>query len=308
MRFNPRARLDTSQIEDRTGGGGGRTAGLPVKVGGGVGGLVVVVLIAIFAPDLLSQSGGSDSPGASDTPLSTGQFKACETGQQANDSRECRLVAVTDAVQAFWAKDFPRQTGKRYSQIRTVPFTDTVTTGGCGQATSDAGPFYCPRDQRVYLDLTFFDTVLEQLGGRDTAFTEAYVVAHEYGHHIENLMGVLGRVRTQNGPNSDSVKLETMADCLAGVWTKHATTAVDADGRPFISDLTRTDIDEGIAAAKVVGDDSIQQRTQGRIEPEGWTHGSSAQRIAAFQVGLDQGSIEACNFFRPNNANYPAAS
>ncbi|GGF33790.1 membrane protein [Marmoricola endophyticus] len=312
MRFNPKARLDSSQIEDRTGGGGGSRGGtsLPIKAGGGIGGLVLVIALAIFAPDLLDGSGttSSDSSQGQSQTQGSGDFAACERDADlANSTRECRLVAITNAVQAYWADAYPQQTGNRYQEIRTVPFSQAVTTGGCGQATSDTGPFYCPRDQRVYLDLTFFDTVLRQLGGNDTAFTEAYVVAHEYGHHIENLMGVLGRVRSRSGPNSDSVKLETMADCLAGVWTRSAATVKDADGNTFISDLTRDDIDEGIDAAKVVGDDSIQERTQGRINPEGWTHGSSRQRIAAFDVGLNRGTIEACNFFRAGNRNYPEA-
>jgi uncharacterized protein len=309
MRFNPKARLDTSQIDNRTGGGGGGFGGggglLPggggIKAGGGIGAVIVAIIIYFLA-----QSGGG-SPGASGTDGSATDFSTCTTGQSANDSQNCRLVAITDSVQAFWASAYPRETGRPYTRIRTVPFTSSVTTDGCGTATSDAGPFYCPNDQRVYLDLSFFGTLLDQLGGKDTAFTEAYVVAHEYGHHIQNQLGLMGRVRTQQGPNSDSVKLETMADCLAGAWARHAQETPDADGNILITDLTQRDINEGIAAAKVVGDDAIQRKTSGRVNPEGWTHGSSAQREAAFNVGLKNGTIKACNFFNPDNHNYPAS-
>jgi predicted metalloprotease len=303
MRFNPRARLDTSQVEGRGGGGSGGSMLPGGRIGGGVGGLIIVVLIAVFAPQLLngSDSGGGQAAGPGE------DFSSCTTGTSANESQKCRLVAITNSVQAFWKTEFLLETGKPYTPIRTVAFSHSVTTGGCGTATSDAGPFYCPNDQRVYLDLSFFGTLLDQLGGQDTAFTEAYVVAHEYGHHIQNLLGLMGKVRTQQGPNSDSVKLETMADCLAGAWAKHAQETPGADGQPLITDLTQKDIKEGIAAAKVVGDDAIQKRTSGRVNPEGWTHGSSAQREQAFNVGLRNGTIKACNFFDPANRNYPAS-
>jgi len=305
MRFNPRARLDPSQVDDRTGGGGGgggSGGGLRLPVGGGIGGVVVAIILYVIVQSLGGSSGSPGSPGGGSA--NTAQ---CTSGAQANESQGCRLVAVTDSVQAFWAKELPKETGKQYVQIKTVPFSSSVQTDGCGTATSDAGPFYCPNDQRVYLDLAFFGTLLDQLGGKDTAFTEAYVVAHEYGHHIQNLLGLMGQVRTQQGPNSDSVKLETMADCLAGAWAKHAQETPDADGNTLITDLTQQDINDAIAAAKVVGDDAIQKKTSGRVNPEGWTHGSSAQREAAFNVGLRNGTLKACDFFDSNNRNYPAS-
>ena len=169
---------------------------------------------------------------------------------------------------------------------------------GCGQATSDVGPFYCPPDQGIYLDTTFFEDVLQRgLGGPAGDFVEPYVLAHEYGHHIQNLLGTMGRVRTQQGPESDAVRLELQADCYAGMWAGSATSAGDGSGEALISELDQQDIDEAIAAAKAVGDDRIQDRTTGRVNPREWTHGSSEQRQRWFTTGYEEGTLEACDTF-----------
>ena len=166
--------------------------------------------------------------------------------------------------------------------------------------TADVGPFYCPNDSEVYLDLSFFRDMLQgQLGGQDAPFTRAYVVAHEYGHHIENLLGIMGQVRTQQGQGSDAVKLELMADCLGGMWAGAAESTRDSEGTSIIEGLTQDDIDRAIDAARAVGDDRIQQRSGGGVNEEVWTHGSSAARAKWFGVGLSQGSLEACNTFAP---------
>ncbi|MCW2758336.1 MAG: putative protein of unknown function, zinc metallopeptidase, partial [Nocardioidaceae bacterium] len=292
------------------GSGGGGGGGLPggIRVGGGIGGLILT-LILVFVFSQLGGGGGTSGGTPGGTPGSgSSDFSQCTSGADANASQKCRLVAITNSVQSFWSTEFPKETGKQYVPIRTVPFTGQVATNGCGTASSDVGPFYCPNDMRVYLDLSFFHDMLQgQLGAKGGPFAEAYVVAHEYGHHIQNLLGIMGKVRTTQGQNSDSVKLELMADCLAGAWAKHAQETPGADGQPLITDLTQKDIKEGIAAAKVVGDDSIQKQSGGQVNPEGWTHGSSAQRIASFKVGLSQGTISACNFFDKSNPNYPAS-
>jgi predicted metalloprotease len=173
-------------------------------------------------------------------------------------------------------------------------FDGSVNTG-CGPATSAVGPFYCPADHRVYLELGFFKTLQTKLGARGGNFAEAYVVAHEYGHHIQNLYGILDRIKTRQGPTSDSVRSELQADCLAGIWTNHATTVPDKSGRPLIQGLTQDDIARGLDAAAAVGDDRIQQQTQGRVSPENFSHGTAEQRTRWFKTGLDSGDLTACD-------------
>jgi predicted metalloprotease len=156
-------------------------------------------------------------------------------------------------------------------------------------------------DKYVYLDTSFFRDMLEgQLGAKGGEFSHAYVLAHEYGHHVQDLLGTMGKVRTQQGQNSDSVRLELQADCYAGIWTKHATTAPDAGGQPYILDLTREDISNALDAAAAVGDDRIQQRTSGRVDPDSWTHGSAASRMHWFTTGMQKGTLKACDTFSAN--------
>jgi predicted metalloprotease len=166
----------------------------------------------------------------------------------------------------------------------------------CGQATSQVGPFYCPPDQTIYLDTSFFEQVLQgALGGPSGAFVEPYVIGHEYGHHIQNLLGTMGRVRTQQGPRSDAVRLELQADCYAGLWTRAATRTQDSSGEVLIAEITEQDVREAIAAAEAVGDDRIQQKTQGQVTEESWTHGSAASRVKWFQTGFNSGDLNSCD-------------
>jgi predicted metalloprotease len=307
MRFNPKARLDAGQVQNRRGsGGGGGGFGFPVggggsgmKVGGGLGGILVLVLIVVLSQYLGGGSGGATGPVSDDRPVSTGgqALAHCRTGADANRDPDCARVAMVNSIQSYWTEALPGQAGREYAPADTVIFSSSVRTG-CGNATSDVGPFYCPSDQQVYLDTTFFEDMLErQLGGRATDFTEAYVLAHEYGHHVQDLLGTMGRVRTQQGAGSDAVRLELQADCYAGMWAKHATEAADANGEVFIENLTRQDVQEALAAARAVGDDRIQQRTSGRVNPDAWTHGSAEQRMRWFTTGREQGSLRACDTF-----------
>jgi predicted metalloprotease len=318
MRFNPKARLDTGQVQNRRGSGGGRGGGfgLPVggggvggggggglKVGGGVGGLIVLILVV--AMQFLGDGGGGlpTGPSGGAGPVTTGgeELSHCRTGQDANQDPDCARLAIVNSIQAYWQDALPDQGNREYVHGDTVIFSGQVSTR-CGGASSAVGPFYCPADQQVYLDTTFFRDMLQgQLGGQGGDFAEAYVLAHEYGHHIQNLLGTMGRVRTQQGPTSDAVRLELQADCYAGMWSRFATEVEDADGEVFIQDLTREDIEEALDAARAVGDDRIQQRTSGRVNPDAWTHGSAEQRMRWFMTGRDQGNLRSCDTFGARN-------
>ena len=311
MRFNPKARLDAGQVQNRRGrGGGGGGIGFPVgggrggggmKVGGGIGGLIMLVLVFVLY-QYVGAGGGTGLPAGpiSDRhPVSTGSraLSHCRSGADANRDADCARVAMVNSIQSYWAQALPQQSNRQYVDADTVIFSSRVDTG-CGNATAEVGPFYCPVDKHVYLDTTFFKDMLQrQLGGRDTTFTEAYVLAHEYGHHIQDLLGTMNRVRTQQGATSDAVRLELQADCYAGMWAKHATEATDAQGQVFIENLTQRDVRDALDAAKAVGDDRIQQRTSGRVNPDSWTHGSAAERMRWFTIGREQGTLEACDTF-----------
>ncbi len=296
MRYNPNARLDRGQAQVRSGGAGagggfGRPAGGGgMRVGGGVGGLIVLVVVVLLQSGVL---GG----GSGDAPQPGQSLQGCRTGTDANNDESCALLADVNSIQAFWAAELPQQAGVRYADAQAVFFSGRTSTG-CGAASSAVGPFYCPTDQHVYLDRSFFRDMLQgRLGARGGPFSEAYVLAHEYGHHVQDLLGTMRKVRTQQGARSDSVRLELQADCYAGIWTKHATETPDAAGQPYILDLTRDDINRALDAAAAVGDDRIQQRTSGRVDPDQWTHGSAQERVRWFTTGMRTGSLAACDTF-----------
>jgi predicted metalloprotease len=305
MRFNPKARLDTSQVQVRRGGGRSGGGGLPIpmgmggRMGGGIGGVIVLIIIVLISGGLGGEdtSGSGAQSGSSVDASGVSGLTNCQTGDDANKNEQCGMVASVNSIQAFWAKALPEQADVQYSKSNTVFFTGSTDTG-CGGATSDVGPFYCPVDKTVYLDFTFFDDMLEgQLGAKGGQFSEAYVLAHEYGHHIQDLLGTMGKVRTQQGPNSDAVRLELQADCYGGMWAKYATTVPDENGEVFILDLTQDDYARAIDAAAAVGDDRIQERSSGRTNPEQWTHGSAAARMMWFETGLKEGTLDACDTF-----------
>ena len=289
MDFRDNARLDTSQVSDvrgRGGMGGGR--GMAVGGGGlGIVGLLIALVLGVNPADL--GGAGADSayldPG---TGTSTSQVEQnCQSGADADQREDCRLVAVVNSVQDYWAG-----TLEGYTPSETQLFSGQTTTG-CGAATSAVGPFYCPADQGVYIDLDFFDVLETQYGASGGDFAQAYVIAHEYGHHVQNLTGQSEASRQlpdQEGPQGASVRLELQADCYAGVWAANAS----RDG--FIT-FDDTDIQEGLSAASAVGDDRIQEKAQGRVTPESWTHGSAEQRQKWFTTGLDSGDPRACDTF-----------
>ena len=300
MRFNENARLDTSQVEDRRGAGGMRPAGAMMVGGGGLG-LLILLLGLIFGVDTSAlsnvvaeaQRGAPQSrpaqPPAEAGPGST-LAQECQVGADANERQDCRIVGLVNSIQDYWSDELGRQ-GATYQQARTRLFTGLTSTG-CGNASSAVGPFYCPNDQSVYLDLEFFDELRTRFGARGGPFAEAYVLAHEYGHHVQNLSGILERLdRRDTGPTSDAVRSELMADCLAGAW------AANAVETGFIERLTEQDIQDGLSAAAAVGDDRIQAKAQGRVTPESWTHGSAEQRQRWFLNGYQNGSPNVCDTF-----------
>ena len=286
MEFDENARLDASQVEDVRGGGRLRSVpGGAYSLGGGLGviGLIIAALLGVNP-----LSGGGETFGTPGTQSEVAQD--CRTGTDANARQDCRIVGVVNSVQKYWSDAFAAE-GQRYQPADTVFFTDQTQTG-CGPATADVGPFYCPADAHVYIDLGFYGDLQTKFGARGGPFAQAYVIAHEYGHHVQDLLGTMSRVRQgAAGPESGSVRLELQADCYAGVWAHGALQT------GYIQQLTADDIADGLDAAAAVGDDRIQQELQGRVDRESWTHGSAAQRQQWFTTGYRAGDRRSCDTF-----------
>jgi uncharacterized protein len=295
--FNEGASLDTSQAE--SGGGGGRLSGGILPVGGGVGGIVVLVLFFILKTALGGDTGSTlpgVTPGGVDAGSTTApDLSVCKTGADANKYSQCRILGTANSVQAYWATALPAVAGKRYTKAKIVIYAGQ-TQSACGTASNDVGPFYCPLDKKVYIDPSFYDELTTRFGSSDGALAQEYVVAHEYGHHIQDILGLLGAAQQgAQGATGGSVRIELMADCLAGVWAHNAAATKDANGQSFLKPLTQSDINAALSAASAVGDDRIQKETTGRINQDTWTHGSSAERQRWFTTGYTSGSLNSCD-------------
>ncbi|MDF2581469.1 MAG: rane protein [Mycobacterium sp.] len=296
MTFNEGMQIDTSTTSSSGGGrrgGGGRG----IAVGGGLGGLLLIVVALFLGVDPGSvmpqtQGGDYDTEGVSDPGFDLNQ---CKTGADANAIVQCRVVATGNSVDAVWAQQLQ---GYQRPQVRL--FTGQVNTG-CGPADSAVGPFYCPADRTAYFDTDFFDVLVDQFGSSGGPLAQEYVVAHEFGHHVQNLLGVLGRAQQDpQGPTGGGVRTELQADCYAGVWAHYAAiTKQESTGETFLEPLSDKDIADALSAASSVGDDRIQKQATGRVNPEAWTHGSSEQRQKWFTQGYRTGDPNQCDTFAP---------
>lgn len=284
MTFNPDADISGGRVSKR----GRNTA---IGIGGGGLGLIAIVLIGqLLGVDLTGLVGSSD--GTSSDPSAGAPLSQCTTGAQANSDIDCRMQAAATSLDSYWST-----TVSNYTQPQLVIF-DGATNTGCGSATTAVGPFYCPPDQTVYIDTAFYGDLRSQFGATGGPLAQLYVVAHEWGHHIQDITGIMNGLNLrQTGPTSDSVRLELQADCFAGSWVGAAQATKDVNGVPFLEPVTPAEITDALNAAASVGDDHIQQATQGAVSPESFTHGTSAQREQWFRAGLTGGTVAACNTF-----------
>jgi predicted metalloprotease len=287
MPFNEKSRLDPSQVQDRR----GRRMSTTLAVGGGGIGLVILLvalLLGVNPGDLLNASELAPSTNDSYASGISNLVSECQTGADANTRQDCAIVGYVNSIQAYWSDVFTSQ-GIEYVPAQTVLFSG-ATEAACGYAYGAMGPFYCPYDQNVYLDLAFFDELQLRFGPEGGPFAVAYVLAHEYGHHIQDLLGLLDTSGGDGnqGPQSMSVFTELQADCLAGVWVSHAVET------GYLLQVTDLEIAQSLDAAAAVGDDRIQRQTQGYVSPETWTHGSSDQRYSALLDGIQSGDANSC--------------
>ncbi len=307
MTFNDNANIGNSNVSSgggRLGGGGLGGGGLSpggMRMGGGIGGVILTIIVVVIYNFL---PGGTDTanPAAPNNQIAGDsqvqqQLEACKTGADANRDDVCLIKGTVATVENFWKTYFPQATGKDYQGAVTTVYSGS-TQSACGTASNQTGPFYCPLDKKVYIDASFFSELTRTYGADGGQLAKEYVVAHEYGHHIQDLLGALGRAQQDpKGAQSGSVRTELQADCYAGLWAHYATTTKDNNGTPYLQDITPADIKSALSAASAVGDDRIQQKSSGRVNQDTWTHGSSAEREKWFTRGYQSGQINSCDTF-----------
>ena len=267
MTFRRDVQLDPGQVRDVR--GSRRVRGGGMAVGGGLGTIVIIALILLTGGNLGDILGGLGAAPAQQGPVSSELATDCDTGADANERQDCRIVGTVNSLDAYWSEAFSAA-GNEYATPGTTLFSDQVDTQ-CGAASSAVGPFYCPLDQTIYIDLGFFEDLETRFGAEGGPFAEEYVLAHEYGHHVQNLLGLLERGRDA-GAEGGAVRTELQADCFAGVWGANAVET------GFLDPITQDQVGQALDAASVIGDDRIQEQTQGQVNPETWTHGSAEQR------------------------------
>ena len=284
MTFNPNANISGGKASKR-----GRNTG--IAVGGGVGVLALFLLSQFLGVDLTGLVGGGGQPAASDSSL-----EQCLTGADANENVECRMKGASASLERYWVAE-AEELGFDYVGPTDLILFEGATTTGCGNASSATGPFYCPPDQTIYIDVSFYDELRGRFGSSGGPLAEMYVIAHEWGHHVQNLLGILEQSQDgQTGPTSNAVRVELQADCFAGAWAANASEVPDESGVPFLQELTPAQIQDALSAASAVGDDRIQQATQGQVNPHSFTHGTSEQRVGWFETGFQRGAA-ACDTF-----------
>jgi predicted metalloprotease len=285
MTFNDDSQLQGGKVKRR-----GRTTAV---AGGGVGVVAIIVfLISQFTNvDLSGVTGGDggltqiQGGGTTAEPVTE-----CRTGRDANASVDCRMEGAAESLDAYWTTE-SRQLGIAYTTPEFYLF-DGSTDTACGTASASTGPFYCPPDRAIYLDTAFYDDLQAKYGSSGGPLAQMYVVAHEWGHHVQQLQGTFADTdRSGTGASSGSVRVELQADCYAGAWVGDAATTKSANGETFFEPFTRAQISDALSAASAVGDDSIQERSSDRVDPDSFTHGSSEQRQHWFERGYEQGAV-----------------
>ncbi|MEV4669783.1 KPN_02809 family neutral zinc metallopeptidase [Microbacterium sp. LWO12-1.2] len=277
MTFNPDADLSGNTTRRR-----GRTAAIAGGASVGVLGLIALIAGPLLGIDLTGLLGGVSEP-SGDSGSGGSVIENCDTGQDANERVDCRMVGAQVALDAFWADNVD---GYRKPTMTVV---DGATSTQCGTASNAVGPFYCPPEEGVYVDPTFFQLMQEQFGASAGDLAQLYIVGHEWGHHIQNITGDMQKYPNNGtGPGSNGVRMELQADCYAGAWIGRMTEQTDADGDPYLLAPTEAELTDALNAASTVGDDNIQEQS-GAVNPESWTHGSSDQRQYWFANGYENG-------------------